>query len=60
MKIRTKRRICLAVSLVSFLFVIGAVGSMELGTMSVGRGIATILVGMLAGCAAAYKGGYIK
>ena len=60
MKIRTKRHICLAVSLVCFLAVLGAVGSIEHGGMSIGKGALVALVGLLVGSAAAYKGGYIK
>ena len=60
MRIRTKRHICLAVCLVSFLAVLGAIGSVEHGAMSIGGAAVVALNGLLVGSAAACKSGHLK
>lgn len=60
MKIHTKRHICLAICVISFLAMIGAVGGIECNTLTVKTGAAIMLVSLPVMFAAGYKGGYIK
>ena len=60
MKIKTKKLICLTICFVCFMAMLGAMGSVELGTMSIERGAIIALVSLTVGYAAGYKGGYIK
>lgn len=60
MKIRTKKRICVAVGLTLLLLTLGIVGGMDMGIMPVGKGAALALGCELVGAAALWKGGVIR
>lgn len=60
MKIRTKRHICLAVSMISFLIILGAAGGIETYLVNFKTGAIIMIVSLLVGIAATYKGGYLK
>ena len=60
MKKSTKRKICVAVGLIALLFACGVVGGMERFYISVGKGIALAVIGLLVSSFAFYKSGYFK
>ena len=60
MTIRTKRRICTALGLLAFLAMLGAVGSMDLGIMPIGKGAALAASCEALGAALWYKAGVIR
>lgn len=60
MKIRTKRHICLVVSGIGFLTMLGAVGGIECNTLNLKAGVIIAVIGLMVFAAFAYKGGYMK
>lgn len=60
MRVRTKRRICVALTVISLFLVVGVAGGVEAGTISLGRGHLAIFVLIAVAAAAAYKSGYMK
>ena len=60
MTIRTKRRICAAISLLGFLTLLGSVGGLDIGSLPLGKGITLAVIGLVVFAAAGYKGGYFK
>jgi hypothetical protein len=60
MKVRTKKRLCVAVGLLAFLTMLGVVGGMEWGSITLGRGIALAAACELVGAALLWKGGVLR
>lgn len=59
MKIRTKRRICALIMLVSLAIVLGLCGSVEIGRIGFHDAIGAVLVCLCVSLTAAWKGGYL-
>ena len=60
MKVRTKKRLCVAVGLLAFLAMLGVVGGMEWGNIPFWRGAALSALCELTGIAMLYKGGVFR
>lgn len=60
MKIKTKRRICIAVGAICLLAVLGVVGGMDSGSIRFGAGAAWAIGLEAAGIAALWKAGVIR
>ena len=60
MRIRTKKRICIAMGLMLFLVTLGIVGGMEWGDITIRRGAILAVLSELAGAAFLYKAGVLK
>ena len=60
MKVRTKKRICVAVGLLAFLLMLFFVGGTEMGWMPFGKGIALAAFCEVTGAALLWKGGVIR
>ena len=60
MKVRTKKRICVAVGLLAFLAMLGIIGGMDLGSIPFWRGVALSVACELTAVCAWYKGGVFR
>lgn len=60
MKVRTKKRLCVAVGLLAFLMTLGIVGGMDAGTIPFWRGAALAFACELTAVCAWYKGGVVR
>lgn len=60
MKVKTKRHICAIISLIGFMIMLGAIGSIECNRVDLNHGCSVASIGILIFVAAAYKGGYIN
>ena len=60
MKVRTKKRLCVAVGLLAFLVMLGIVGGMDLGNIPFWRGAALSALCELTAICAWYKGGVFR
>jgi len=60
MRVRTKKRLCVAVGLLAFLTMLGIIGGCELGTISFWRGAALSALCELTAVCAWYKGGVFR
>lgn len=58
MKRKTKRRVCGGIAIIAIVFWLGSVGALELGQISLGRGMAQMLGSLVILGWAAHKGGF--
>lgn len=60
MRMKTKRRICGWIAVISFFLAIGFAGGMELGSLSLTKGLLLMSVSVFAFAVSAYTGGYFS